>query len=83
VKVDGRSGDETIYRTPPDRQALEFLIEHGLGKVPQRHEITGEEGGALTIIPWLPPSVKVKELPEGEEEVIDAEAETVKATEGN
>jgi hypothetical protein len=44
---------------------LEFLIEHGLGKVPQRHELTGEEGGPLEIVPWLPAASKVPQLEEG------------------
>ena len=66
-KIDGRSGEATVYKTPPDRQALEFLIEHGIGKVPQRHEITGDDGGGIAIVPWLPPSVKVKELSEGKD----------------
>lgn len=43
-----------VYAIPPDRAALEYLIERGLGKVPQRHEITGQDGGAIEIIPWAP-----------------------------
>ena len=77
-KVDGRTGEINIYTRPPDRQALEFLIEHGLGKVPQRHELTGGEGGPLEIIPWAPPSTPVGNtggpLPALEGEVIDATA---------
>jgi hypothetical protein len=76
-KIDGRSGEATVYKAPPDRQALEFLIEHGIGKVPTKLEVTGEEGGGIAIIPWLPPSAKVKELPEGAEEKPPVGGETI------
>lgn len=71
-KTDGRSGETKIYQRIPDRQALEFLIEHGLGKVPQRNELTGAEGGPLEIIPWMAP---VKEKPQLEDgRTVDASA---------
>lgn len=75
MKVDGRSGEETIYRTPPDRQALEFLVEHAKGKVPQRQEITGEGGGGIVFQAWAPPKdlpEEKKQLPESVD-VVDAE----------
>jgi hypothetical protein len=77
-KTDGRSGESRIYQQIPDRQALEFLIEHGLGKVPQRHELTGEEGGAISIIPWLP---GVPDKPQLEDGVTDAETRTTSSEE--
>ncbi|KKN40285.1 hypothetical protein LCGC14_0734950 [marine sediment metagenome] len=64
-KTDGRSGETHIYMRAPDRQALEFLIEHGLGKVPQRQELTGEGGGPIDIIPWLPAAPNVPQLEDG------------------
>lgn len=64
-KTDGRSGEVRIYQQIPDRQALEFLIEHGLGKVPQRQELTGEGGGPIDIIPWLPAAPSVPQLEDG------------------
>ena len=71
-KTDGRSGETKIYQRIPDRQALEFLIEHGLGKVPQRQELTGEGGGPIDIIPWLPATPNVPQLEDGS--TVDAEA---------
>lgn len=78
-KTDGRSGEVRIYQQIPDRQALEFLIEHGLGKVPQRHELTGEEGGPLEILPWLPataslPQLEERSTPNGEARTTKSEA---------
>lgn len=43
-----------VYRTPPDRAANEYLIDRGMGKVPQRNEITGADGGGVVVIPWIP-----------------------------
>lgn len=43
-----------IYVTPPNREALTYLIDRGMGKPPQRHEVTGDDGGPLTIVPWMP-----------------------------
>ena len=80
-KIDGRSGKSKLYKEIPDRQALEFLVEHGMGKVAQRHEITGEDGGGIQIVPWLPTlegkpalldgdiDAEDKEIPEEAEEV--------------
>ncbi len=64
-KVDGRSGETKIYQRVPDRQALEFLIEHGLGKVPQRSELTGPEGGPLEIVAWSAPAKAKPQLTDG------------------
>lgn len=55
-KVNSKTGDvETrVYQVPPDRQALQYLIENVVGKVPQRVELTGKDGGAVEIVPWMP-----------------------------
>lgn len=48
-------GGPQIYAIGPDRAALEYLLNRGLGKTPDRHEITGADGGAIeTVIPWAP-----------------------------
>ena len=60
-------GGPQIYSVPPDRAALESLVDRGLGKTPQRHEITGEGGGPMEILPWRPREM----LTEGD--IIDAE----------
>lgn len=88
-KIDGRSGETSIYSKPPDRQALEFLIEHGLGKVPQRNELTGPEGGPLEIVAWSPPVIEKSKPQLTDGSTLDAEArgsaseeETQEAEEG-
>ena len=43
-----------VYRTPPSLAALQYLVDRGMGKVPTRLEVTGEDGGAISIIPWRP-----------------------------
>lgn len=78
AKVNQDSGEveQKVFRMPPDRQALQFLIENVIGKVPQRLEMTGKDGGPLEIIPWMPlgeaeeqglvvDAVSVIELPDG------------------
>ena len=71
-KID-QKGNLKVYTTAPDRAALEYLIERGLGKVPQRHEITGEAGGPLEILPWAPDSF----LETQQKDYIDAEAKVI------
>lgn len=78
-KVDRDTGDVVprIYRMPPDRQALQWLMENGIGKVPTRVELTGEDGGPVQITPWMPVAAaieagltveaEVRELPSGTE----------------
>ena len=58
---DPESGDEevigfglVVYKTPPNLAALQYLVDRGMGKVPTRLEVTGEDGGAISIIPWRP-----------------------------
>jgi len=67
----GKDGNVNIYVEAPDRQAAEYLVERVMGKVPQRHEVTGDEGGPMKIMPWapalppaLPPPTIVESLPE-------------------
>ena len=68
VEKQTKDGPE-VYLTPPNPQVLEYLIERGMGKVPQRYELTGEEGGPVQVIPWLPA--------EDTGEVIDGTARTL------
>ena len=43
-----------VYRQPPNLTALQYLVDRGMGKVPSRLEITGNEGGPVAVIPWRP-----------------------------
>ena len=45
---------QQVYEIPPDRIALEYLVDRGLGRTPQRHEVTGQAGGPLEVLPWMP-----------------------------
>lgn len=73
-ETDPESGERLyIYQQKPDRAALALLIDRGMGKVPGRLEITGDGGGPVNILPWLP-STANKELSEG---VIEGEAREV------
>ena len=45
-------GEPVVYVTPPDRQALAYLIERGMGKVASKVELTGQDSGPLEIMPW-------------------------------
>ena len=72
ITVEGiKRGEPVVYLVPPDRGAIEYLMERGMGKAPQRHEITGDQGGAIQIVPWLP----APEIIEGD--VIDVTPELV------
>lgn len=67
-----RVGDEWVdrcYREKPDRLALTFLIENVIGKVPNRIEMTGDKGGPLKVVPWMP------KLDAIEDDVLDATSE--------
>ena len=46
----------TLYTTPPNLAALQYLSDRAMGKVPQRYEITGDEGGPVEVVPWMPPT---------------------------
>ena len=63
VLRDSETGEErvvgrnlTLYTTPPNLAALQYLSDRAMGKVPQRYEITGDEGGPVEVIPWMPPA---------------------------
>jgi hypothetical protein len=61
-----------VYSTPPDLKALAYLVDRAMGKSPQRYEITGKEGGALTIMPWASvPKEDPEDTIEGESIEID------------
>ena len=53
-KTDKMTGEENVYRLPPDRAALIYLANRGMGTPAQRYEITGDEGGPIEVIPWMP-----------------------------
>lgn len=77
-------GETVVYAVSPDRQALQYLIERGMGKVPQRVELTGDEGGPMEILPWAAAGaltdVDEVEVLEGEfKEVTEDEHSTPKA----
>lgn len=68
IKKD-RKGKESLYLQPPDRAALEYLIDRGMGKAPQRFEIeASSEDRAIQA--WAP-----AEVIEGESKVIEEEKE--------
>lgn len=55
TKFDQKSGQviSEVWDQDPDYKALAFLIENVIGKVPSRVELTGADGGAVKIIPWM------------------------------
>lgn len=63
VVIDKDTGfpKQRVYKTLPDQKALAFLIEHGIGRVPQRVELTGKEGKPMEIVPWMPKELAVAE----------------------
>lgn len=66
-ETEGRTTKRIVYQKPPDRQALQFLIDHGIGKAPQRYELTGEDGGAIEFMAWVPSNApKDEDIIEGE-----------------
>lgn len=61
-----------VYQKAPSREAAQYLIDRGMGKAPQRYEVTGEEGGPMQFAAWAPSAKPA--LPEPEEgDTIDAE----------
>jgi len=54
-KEDKKTGLPTIYKVAPSREALQYLIDRGLGRIPQRFEMSGNDGGPLEIVPWAGP----------------------------
>lgn len=51
VLVETSSGEDepTVYRTPPDRQALTYLVDRIMGKPPQALEHSGPNGGEMVF----------------------------------
>lgn len=67
VMRDTESGEErvigqnlVVYKLQPDLKALAYLIDRAMGKAPQRYEITGEEGGPVQVIPWMPAGATIE-----------------------
>lgn len=71
----GGKGGPQIYIIGPDRAALTYLLDRGLGKTPDRHEITGADGEAVQmVIPWAPAA----EIAAGDDEnTVDAEVKVL------
>jgi len=74
VKTD-REGNENVYAVGPDRAALEYLVDRGMGRAPQRFEIQAGDGGNQLPPAWAPDELaeppieaEVRELPDGKEE---------------
>ena len=66
--MEGKDGEEYVYYVPPDRDALKYLIDRGMGKVATRMEITGGDGGPVQaeFIAWVP-----REEEKNDEDAID------------
>lgn len=43
------TGEQQVYKRPPDRQANEYLINRILGKPIERQEIGGVDGGLIEV----------------------------------
>lgn len=43
------TGDPQVYQKPPDRQALEYLVNRIMGKPTERQEHSGSDGDAIRI----------------------------------
>ncbi len=54
VVEENKKGEEEVYRTIPDRQALQYLTDRGMGKPVNKTEITGEDGTPIVITPYVP-----------------------------
>lgn len=44
---EGKDGEEKVYKRPPDRQAVEYLLNRIMGKPTERQELTGKDGEPL------------------------------------
>lgn len=62
-----------VYKKAPDRVAVQYLIDRGMGKPPQAYEVTGDGGGPIEFMPWLPSATVAKkeiiDVPERSREV--------------
>ena len=53
--AEGKEKDINMFGKPVKvgltkrKEAAEYLIDQGIGRAPQRHEVAGEDGAALTI----------------------------------
>ena len=70
-----RKGEPVVYVQAPDRGALEYLVDRGMGKAPQRFEIQADAGNRQLPQAWVPDELpegvvegEVKELPGEQEE---------------
>ena len=53
VMESDEEGKPSVYAKPPDRAALEYLVDRVMGKAPQHFEVTGEDGTPVQFVPWL------------------------------
>jgi hypothetical protein len=49
VQEKDRHGNTKVYTRPPDRQAIEYLINRIMGKPTERTELAGQDGGPVEI----------------------------------
>ena len=53
--AEGKETDISIFGKPckvgltKRKEVAEYLIDQGIGRAPQRHEVTGDDGGAIKI----------------------------------
>jgi len=47
IQIEDDDGDRHIYQRPPDRQAIEYLLNRIMGKPTEREEVSGPGGGPL------------------------------------
>ena len=57
-----KDGDMVVFQQPPDPKSLMYLIDRGLGKIAQRYELTGDQGGPLKVVAWAEAEVIEGEL---------------------
>lgn len=74
-----------VYRMPPDKDALKYLTERVMGRVPQRVELSGKIDETLKVVPWMPrdeaekrklvgPVVRRLSSADAAQQIIDGEA---------
>lgn len=75
VMKESKKGEPMIYVEPPDRQALEYLIDRGMGKSPQSFEVKAGHEAEVPLLPWAPHERL------GQGDIVDGEAKEIKKAE--